>query len=98
MLVGRIMQRAMQSTEGSINGVQTSSKRKGIYNYKETAAEMRKLTKRKQFTPPSIPENNNRIADTNQGQSPLSSVEELMVEIEKKKNGTRNRPDKLLHD
>ncbi|KAG5883105.1 hypothetical protein JTB14_010475 [Gonioctena quinquepunctata] len=37
------------------------------------------------LTPPYIPENNNRIVDTNQDQSPLFTVEELMVELEKKK-------------
>ncbi|KAG5886463.1 hypothetical protein JTB14_012875 [Gonioctena quinquepunctata] len=37
------------------------------------------------LTPSYIPENNNRIGDTNQEQSPLFTVEELMVELEKKK-------------
>ncbi|KAG5882081.1 hypothetical protein JTB14_034865 [Gonioctena quinquepunctata] len=37
------------------------------------------------LTPPYIPENNNRIVDTNQEQCPLFTVEELMVELEKKK-------------
>ncbi|KAG5862302.1 hypothetical protein JTB14_033716 [Gonioctena quinquepunctata] len=35
------------------------------------------------LTSPYIPENNNRIVDTNQEQSPLFTVEELMVELEK---------------
>ncbi|KAG5873146.1 hypothetical protein JTB14_038002 [Gonioctena quinquepunctata] len=107
-----------------------------FYNYKKTAAKMRKITRRKRkqsfiqftetlnrdtpighiwnvvrkfarsaagenrhatenenwiadllnsLTPPYIPENNNRMVDTNQEQSPLFTVEELMVELEKKK-------------
>ncbi|KAG5892377.1 hypothetical protein JTB14_035991 [Gonioctena quinquepunctata] len=103
-----------------------------FYNYKKTAAKMRKITRRKRnqftetlnrdtpighiwnvvrkfarsaagenrhatenenwiadllnsLTPPYIPENNNRIVDTNQEQSPLFTVEELMVELGKKK-------------
>ncbi|KAG5867310.1 hypothetical protein JTB14_030452 [Gonioctena quinquepunctata] len=107
-----------------------------FYNYKKTAAKMRRITRRKRkqsfiqftktlnrdtpighiwnvvrkfarsaagenrhdtenenwiadllnsLTPPYIPENNNRIVDTNQEQSPLFTVEELMVDLEKKK-------------
>ncbi|KAG5891509.1 hypothetical protein JTB14_014433 [Gonioctena quinquepunctata] len=103
-----------------------------FYNYKKTAAKMRKITRRKRkqsfiqftetlnighiwnvvrkfarsaagenrhatenenwiadllnsLTPPYIPENNNRIVDTNQEQSSLFTIEELMVELQKKK-------------
>ncbi|KAG5870623.1 hypothetical protein JTB14_028547 [Gonioctena quinquepunctata] len=82
MLVGRRMQRAIQTTRDCIKGEQ-----------KSTAGENRHATENENWiadllnslTPPYIPEINNRIVDTNQEQSPLFTVEELIVELEKKK-------------